>query len=297
LSSFYFYNIKVLPISGSRSELIGKEGYKKLFDQFWISIRTAHRTRRLLDVSFALRNDFYFSVLHITNDIPYAHGKFLKFDQPSALVDTLTGDPIQTVPKNASAHRHEFEFLFNYTHHILAVQHISGKSPGTTKLIEAIKYLLTPTQSEFFPKHYLEISLITSDVELDKVLEDAKKIKRVDVSLTITNSDEYLDDEISETEQELAAMKIAYVRHEEKGPENGFMDGITKKCRAFLMIAKKNGDATIRYLSSKHGKLQTYVMNDFPLKIRVSWTKRTAESVYKDAIHDATIQANNRATK
>jgi hypothetical protein len=295
VSSYRFFNIKILPLSGKRDELIGKPGYKSVFEALQIRIRDAHKKRDLLSVSYPLRNDFFYSVLHIKADVPYAYGKFLKFDKPATLVDTLTGDPLQSIPKNASAHRHEFRFVFDYTRHVIAIQQISGKSPSLFTIKDALEFIFKPVIVENFPDYYLEIDLLTSDVELNKVFENAEKFKRAEVSITLTNTDEYLDDEVRETEAEMAENNISSIKHVESGPHNGFMTGLSTRCMAYLKLARKNGDASIRYLERQTGKIKSFVMRDHPLQTRIAVPRNVAEHLYLDRVHQAVIDADNQS--
>jgi Domain of unknown function (DUF4747) len=295
MSAYQFFNIKALPMSASRTDLIGKLGYRALFERLQTRIRTAHRTKALLSVSYPLRNDFFISILHIKPDVPYAHGKFLKFDKPGALVDTLTGDHLDSVPTNASAHRHELRFVFDYSRHVIAVQHLAGKSPSTSVLIDTIKFLLEPVLRELYQNHYLEVEVLTSDAELNKVLKTAVKFKRAKVDLSITNSDDYLDDEVKETEDEMEKLGISEISHTESASKDGFMIKLSQKCIAYLKIAKKNGNATIRYMEKTSGKLRSFVMRENPIRIRVPLTRKTHEGEYLDGIHTAIIQADDQA--
>lgn len=297
MSSYRFFNVKVLPLSGKKDELIGKDGYRQLLEQFQRTIRKAHLNRDLLSVSFPLLNDFYFSVLHIRTDIPYGHGKFLKFDKPGTLVDTLTGDPLQSVPQNASAHRFEFRFVFDYTRHVIAVQFVSGKSPGAPVQVKALRHLLAPVVAEHFPSHYLEVEVLTSDAELARVLNTVEKFKRAEVHVSATNTDEYLDEEIRETEEEMANLNISDIKHTETAPAKGFMSGLSLKMQALLQIAKKNGNASIRYLEKQSGKLKSYVMHNHPIQTKVPMPKKMNEVAYLDAVHSALIDADNQSKR
>lgn len=295
VSSYRFFNIKVLPISGKRDALIGNAGYRTVFESLQVRIREAHINRDLLSVSYPLRNDYYYSVLHIKAEPPYAYGKFLKFDKPASLVDTLSGDTLQSIPKNASAHRYEFRFVFDYTRHVIAIQQISGKSPNLFKIKDALNFIFKPVISEKFPEYYLEIDLLTSDLELNKVFENAEKFKRAEVKITLTNTDEYLEDEVQETEEEMHENNISSIVHVESGPKGGFMTGLSIRCIAYLKLAKKNGEASIRYIEKQTGKVKSFVMRNHPLQSRIVMPRNVAEHLYLDRVHQAVIDADNQS--
>ena len=275
MATFKYFNIKALPHNGKADHLIGEKGYKNIFLELKNAISRAHRARNILEISHKLRNDFYLSVLHIHIEDEFTHGTILKFDKPQALFDTLSGDPMQSIPDNASAHRYEFKYLFNHKTHVIAIQHISGRSPNTNSLINALTSIITPIVNSIFPDHYLKIEVLTSSEELNKVLNHAEKVRRAQVNFTITNHDDYLADEVKATEAEMRTNGIAEIHHTEIGSDRGFMTSLSSRCIAYLKIAKKNGNATIRYIDKKTSKLTSYVMRDNPLITRIRKTQKT----------------------
>lgn len=294
MATFQFFNIKVLPHVGGEKSQIGSDGYKKLFRAVKEHISRGDRAKNILGLSYKLKNDFYFSILHIHLDETFSFGKFLKFDKPESLVDTLTGDPMQSVPQNASAHRHEFEYLFVYKCHVMAVQHLNGKSPNPAVTIKALNAILEPTCKAVFPDHYLRIDVLTSDTELRKILDSAAKFKRAEVEISVTNSDEYLDEEANETEAEMKDLGISEISHIESATKNGFMSSFSKKCLAYLKIAQKNGNASIRYVEKSTGKLKRYIMRDHPIKTTVVQTKKMKDDEYRDILSNTVINTDRR---
>ncbi|MFW2356561.1 hypothetical protein, partial [Hydrogenophaga sp.] len=82
MATFQFFNIKVLPHVGGEKSQIGSDGYKKLFRAVKEHISRGDRAKNILGLSYKLKNDFYFSILHIHLDETFSFGKFLKFDKP-----------------------------------------------------------------------------------------------------------------------------------------------------------------------------------------------------------------------
>jgi hypothetical protein len=294
VASYRFYNLKVLPLSRKRSELIGREGYIKLFEQLQRKIRSSFQRKDIASISYPLRNDFFYTVFVVKPEVPYAHGKFLKFDQPGALMDTLTGEVLQSIPKNASAHRYEVRFVFDYTRHVLAVQQSSGRlNPAT--LMDALTFLFEPIVSEYFPNHYLEIDLLKSQEAIDEVIKAAESFRKADVHVSATNTDEYLDDEIEETQEEMREMNIGEIHHVESAPKDDVMVGLSKRIQAYIKMAKKNGNATLTYFSAGSARLRKFVLRNHPLQLKVPLTRRMREGEYLDAIHTALIDADNKS--
>jgi hypothetical protein len=295
MATFKYFNLKVLPHSGKKEHLIGEDGYKEIFQYLKEKINQSHRARNIIDISHKLRNDFYLSILHIHMKEDFTHGTILKFDKPQALFDTLSGHPMQSIPENASAHRHEFDYLFNYKRHVIAIQHIAGRSPNTNSTIAALISILTPIVRSIFPNHYLKVEILTSSEELNKILTNAEKFRKAEVNFTITNHDDYLADEVKSTEAEMRSNGIAEIHHSEVGPEKGFMSNLSSRCLAYLKIAKKNGNATIRYVDKNTKKIKSYIMRDNPLITRITKTIKTKEDLFLQDLNASIIKADQQS--
>lgn len=292
MATFQFFNIKLLPHDSEKGELVGMAGYKKLFQKLKEHTELSHRAKNILGISYSLRNSFYLSILHIHIKDEFSIGKFIKFDKPENLVNTLTGDPIQSVPEDASAHRYEFEYFFDYSRHVAAIQQITGKSPHPSVIAKALTEIIEPVATSAFPDYYLKVDILTSDLELTTMLKNAERFKRAEVHISVTNSDDYLEDEVKETEREMKELGVSEIDHAESAPRNGFMKALSKKCIAYLKIARKNGNATVRYLDKQTGKIQKYVMKDHPFRLTVTKSVKKTEPEYQTEVLNAIAKAD-----
>lgn len=297
MSTFRFYSVKLLPISGTRADLVGDLGYGELLKALEHRITNAHKSKKFEDVFYALRNEFYMTILHIHAYEKYTPITFIKFDSPKSLVNTFTGNQIQDLPEGTSAHRYEFFAIFDYENHVLAVQNKTGRLPSPAIFIDSLRFFFEPVAREKFPNHVLKIDQLTNDNALSNVYVTAEKYRRVEVEISLSNSDEYIDDEVNETERELEMLGISEVSHTEKAVDGGFMSNISKKCRHYLTIAKKNGNAKIRYLERQSQRVKTFVMRDHPLQVDVTQKKGQKNEEYEQEIREAISYANKRTLK
>lgn len=72
MSSFRLYNIQLLPLDTNITQEVGVEGYRKLFYELEVVRKAAHLSKTVVDYSYQLPHDTYFTAFAIFPRIKFA---------------------------------------------------------------------------------------------------------------------------------------------------------------------------------------------------------------------------------
>ena len=278
-----FYNIQALPIE-AKGPMIGRDGYKKIFDALKIQVNKEIKYKRLEGISFSLVNDHSIAPIKVKTQDDIAYGEFLKFDNVTTVTSTL-GDEEKYVSKGGdSSKKYHFQFAFDFESHILAIEASKGL-PATSVLIKALESFLTPFQERLFKKHTLEIIELTDANALNDLFENAASYKKLDVQVTFSNSDdlnELLDNDLSaQQEQEMREKGINKIHHMETSAAKSVMKELSDVGSAYLKLACKFGNASVTYVDNIGQKL-TYRMVHTPIKEKVDKTFKNQQGIIEN---------------
>lgn len=293
MPQFKYYNVQLLPLNTKTTGNVGVEGYRELFRAVGESVRTAIKEKQLESIAAPLRNDMYFVPFRVNIGTEFACGEFLKFNHIDALRDLYTGDEVQRVGHGVTNKRYSFDFAFDFKRHILAIARAKGL-PTANPLIEAIDTIVTDRASALFPQHTVRVIELTESESLEAALT-AEGYKRVEVTVTFSNSDETEEELESILEQDLRENNVHDVQHVEKSAKDTSMSGMSRMARGLVGLATKYGNATIRYIKDQTTKL--YQMKDHPVMIEVKRTSDDADMDFYKKVYRSIGDANARAVR
>lgn len=292
MSKFRYFNISLLPIDGKTENEVGKSGYKTLITSYGDVIRKTNKDRQLEKVSFKLKNDMFFSALHVYSLDDYAYGTLVKFDQPDSIQDLYTGSEVAKVARGGSAHRYLFDFVFDYSTHTMAIHNAYNKLPSTQPILKAFEFFFTSVASHEFPKHQIQVGQIVSSAAVSSALQKAEKFKRGEVEVTFTNSSYYEDALVQEIQNEMKENAINKVTVTESSARDGFMNGLSRRFKALLRLAQTTtGNGFIRYVDRTTGRLDSFHMRNHPLELSVTQLEDEPDDVYRGRVVNSIQQA------
>lgn len=271
MAIFKFYNVQLLP---NQKELgnIKSDGYKKIFLALSNDIKKSIEKGTLESISYSLRNDFFIAPisLDIKDDIGF--GYFLKYDEVSTVVGTLDDEEKYVSSGGDSSKKYNYRFVYDFGLHILAVE-VSKGLPSASVLSEFIEKMIEPYRQDFFPVYEIKVIEMTEADSLEHVFEEAIAFKRVDVDLTYSNSEDWIEGMSEELmkkyEQEMKDKSIDTIEHTEKSSKKGSMKQLSESAMAYLGLACKFGNASITY-KNEVGATKHYHMVQYPIKKRVN---------------------------
>ena len=291
MATFKYYNLQVLPLDGKEENLIGSDGYKKIFSSYSEVVNKAFRERKLPTISHDLMNDMQFSFKKIEIKDQYAQGKLIKFDHIDRLVEVYTNDELyenKSEQSIASSKRVEFDFVFDFKKHILAVEAKQGL-PSTKVLIESILSLLASTVTDEYASHYIKIIELTDASSLEKVLDEADYYKKVSVEFTFTNSDKLERGLLSLIDENSRENNIHTIKAEQKPPKDRSSKAISMVLMPLIILSTKLGNSDITYM--KDNKEITYHMREYPVKKRVGRDSKMTDDDYYSQIFTSITNA------
>ncbi|ELP3388005.1 DUF4747 family protein [Vibrio cholerae] len=270
MASFKYYNVQILPLENN-GKMIGVEGYKSIFTSLKDKVDEYLEKKNLLGISHNLRNDFFLSPesVFVRDDIAY--GTIMKYDNVEKVFGTLDNQEKYVSSGGDSSKKYIFRFVFDFNKHILAIEKSKGL-PSVGVLSEAIIDFLDAHRQAKFPEYKIHVIEMTNSESLVQVIQNAESYKRVQVEVTFSNSEDWsdaLEEEILKSvEQEMKDKQIDSLVHIEKAANKSVMSEPTKSAMAYLGLACKFGNASIRY-KDKLGKTETYRMTDAPIVLPV----------------------------
>lgn len=296
MSSYRYYNIQLLPLNNRTTALVGINGYRSLFEQLGTRAKREIEKRSLEYMAYELRNEMYFApfTVHDTARDEYCFGQFVKFDVAKSVKNLYTKKLEFEGGPGSTAHPFYFRFVFDYRKHILAIEDTKGRLPAPSQLINAFYHLLDSIAHEHFPSYRLDVQQLASDEALELVLKNAVGYRRIDVSITYSNSDELLDELL----KEITELGIHKTTHTEAAAKGEYIERPSRVGLALLDAAKKFGNATVTYLEEANEKLKQRVfqMRDHPVKIVIPEGKEETQVEYREKIR-ASIQVADEKSK
>lgn len=299
MATFKYYNIQIIPMN-KEDAMIGTHGYKSVFAALATKVKASLTNKDLRTISHSLRNDFYIAPESITVRDDIAYGVLMKYDNVEKVFGTLDGVDKYISKGGDSSKKYRFRFVFDFSKHIMAIENSKGL-PSANVLSSVLQEIISQHSTILFPKYNLHVIEMTDASELKNVIEKAASYKRVSVELTFSNSQAWsdaLEDAIlKEIEEEMKDKRIDSLVHIEKAGDKSVMTEPTKSAMAYLGLACKFGNASIRYKDAL-GKTETYKMTDSPIVITV---KEKFKNKLKSAIDfaldvkDSITTANKKA--
>lgn len=301
MATFKFYNLQLLPVVNA-GNMVGAEGYKKLFKTLSKEVKECVESKNLSSISMSLANDFYISPVRVSFFETIAYGKIIKYDQVNSVFDTLNDEEKYVSSGGESSKKYEFRYAFDFERHIFAIEDAKGL-PSASVLIEFISAWLGEHASSIYPDYSLKVIELTDSKSLQNVFEQAVSYKKVEVDITFSNSEEW-DENIDRAllekiESEMKDNRIDVLHHVEKSSKNSSMLSPSQNAIAYLSIACKFGNAKITYNNSS-GVREYYKMIDYPIREKVSdyekGSKKTDSEFFldlKQIIHKADRVARN----
>lgn len=292
---FKYYNIQLLPLDSGKTGMVGVDGYRKLLLGLRESLSKARRRKNLESIAAPLRNDMFivpFQV-YVNGESDAASGRFLKFNHIDALRDLFTGEETQKVGRGITNKRFEFEFVFDFRSHIMAIADKTSL-PSSAPLCKALTLLFADQAKDLFAEHIVRVTELTEGDSLDAVLL-ADGYKRVEVDVTFSNSDDYEDGMEKELEEELRGKNIHDASYTEKSEKDSEMTQISRFAQAMLHLAIKYGNASVRYIKDK--STHWYHMKDFPVRLNLKIESDESEMDYFGRIKNSIVVAAARARR
>nr|WP_163558793.1 DUF4747 family protein [Halomonas sp. NO4] len=290
MAVFKYYNIQLLPLDSGVTTEIGENGYKKFFEGLKEKLSHAKSKKEIELVSSALANNYYLCPFSIDVKESFAFGKFIKYQKVEKVSNLYTGADEFEGGKGSVSKSYEFLFAYDYANHTLAIQKKAGL-PSANPLMECLDKIFSPVCDKLFPEHTLKIKELTSAESLERVYE-ADNYKKVEIDLTFSNSADYEDEIIADLEKDLKGNNVHTLSHTEKPEKGSYMTGLTKISKAFLPLATRFGNATVRYI--KDGVSDTYRMLDYPVELPVRKSKNETSEGFLYRVAMSTRQANEK---
>lgn len=103
MASFRLYNIQLLPLDTSTTPEVGTTGYRNLFSLLREASKTARQEKTVIENSFKLPHDTYFTPFTIFPGEKFAEGTWVKFQKAETVVDLYTNESLFTAEKGNAA--------------------------------------------------------------------------------------------------------------------------------------------------------------------------------------------------
>lgn len=293
MSNYIFLNIQVLPKNSSFNE-IGRAGYFKLFRKLNENrIQTITRRNLHLD-SYKLHDTLFINFLNIHfSKRGIVFGNLIKFDQPEAIYDTYSGEKLQDIPIGASSRREEYQFVFNLENHIAAIHCPSTISPS--KLRSTFRHFLHNLVSNIYSNHILTVDIISNNHSIEEVFIDAEYFKSLKAEISYSNQTPF-ERILLEKDQELRNKGITKrIVVESANEAGGEISEPTEDMMVNLTLAKRLGDAEIRYKSSNKNRFVSFIYSLNPFKKQLRRKPKESEDQYRERIVESINEAANQA--
>lgn len=295
MASLIFLNIQVLPQSNTVSE-IGVAGYDRIFRVLNVDREDTLKSKILHLKSYKLPGSMYINFFNIHfSEEGRVYGDLIKFDQPDAIYDTYSGQKIQDIAVGSSSRRETYKFTFKLSSHIAAIECPAGITPSNLK--ETFRHFMIEVVSRVFPGYTLSIDIISNSSSIEKVFVDAEYFKTLRAEITYSNQTPF-ERKMLAKDKELKSKGITKRVVEESANEaGGEISEPTEDMKIALSLAKRLGDAFIRYRSSASKKLESFRYSLNPYKKILKISKKETESEFRDRVEEAIDEAAAQANR
>lgn len=278
MSNFIIFNIQLLKASKNANVEAGEDRYLKLFKGFEIYFKSAINKKRVLDKSYKLQNNAFFSLTHsdileieftqnrIKTKKNVAIGSFEKFNEASEVEELYSREILfkQELNQTAVSNRKLFNFIFDPISHWIAIEDLEGKLPSTNHLEKALFKFLNPIATLYFKDYSLNINLISKRNTLEEVLSSATGFKNIYAKISFKNG--------PQSHGILDEMALNRVQTLEVSASSAPKDSMNKMPHLVEEIVKNSsnyGESKIRYVKQEDGKdkIETYNSKNNPDKI------------------------------
>lgn len=291
MATFKYYNFQVLPLDGETKNLIGSEGYEKIFTAYSLVVNKAFRDRKLISVAHSLKNEMHISFKRIDIKNGYAQGKIIKFNHVDKLTEVYTNQELyENTDKQsiASSKRFEFDFVFDFKKHIFAIE-APPSLPSERVLIDALTSLFAEVVGKYYEKHYIKVVELSDAADLETIFETAEGYKKVSVEITFSNSDKFEARLINLIDEHSRENNIQTITAEQKPPKNSKSKALSVVVLPLVILSTKLGNSDITYV--RDGKDITYHMRDYPVKQRVGRDAKMTDDDYYSQIQTSITNA------
>lgn len=295
MASLIFLNIQVLPHADKDPE-IGVAGYSRIFSLLNDDREETLRSKILHLKSYKLPGSMYINFFNIHfGEKGRIYGDLIKFDQPDAIYDTYSGQKIQDIPVGLSSRRETYKFTFKLSSHIAAIECPAGITPSNLK--ETLRYFILDVVSRLYPNYTLSIDIISNSSSIEKVFDDAEYFKSLRAEITYSNQTPF-ERRMLAKDKELKRKGITKRVVEESANEaGGEISEPTEDMRIALSLAKRLGDAFIRYRSVATKKIESFRFSLNPYRKIIKISQKETESDFRDRIEKAIDEAASQANK
>lgn len=269
MAKFRQYNIQLLPLDTKRTEEVGIEGYKKLFDLFKTQTSKSYKNKHMAEEAKALANDTFICPFVIHVDAKYAYGSFVKFHKAETVTEFYTQERLFEAPKGSTpvSNSYNFRFVFDFENHRFAIEEGSGRLPSPQIMQDALEYFLRKLASQAFPSHVLTLNLISDGESLNQVLAEGNEFGPIHVKIAFPNS-RRLTDTLSEL-KELSAHNIEANVSPARGAR---MTGMPKYIRELVQSASEFGEASVTFYKKIQNKTtETFKRLVYSTKSHPKW--------------------------
>lgn len=281
MASFRVYNIQLLPLDTKKTPEVGVDGYKKLFDQLADVFVNAHKNKTLVENSYKLANDTYFSPFVILTNKSLAYGKWVKYHKAEAVIDLYTNKSLfeAAADQEAVSNTFYFNFILDFEAHYFAIEELSGKLPSVAVLQKALYALWKPIAENIFPLHILTVNLVSQKRALEQALLEATGFRRVDVKVTFPNGHH-----LSRRLREMKENNVHVVKAEASSEKGSLMPKLPSFILELVRASTHYGSSTFTYLKEKVARKQIFSTEEYPEKISVRQKKSEQDAAFIERV-------------
>lgn len=280
MASFRLYNIQLLPLDTSTTPEVGTTGYRNLFTLLREASKTARQEKTVIENSFKLPHDTYFTPFTIFPGEKFAEGTWVKFQKAETVVDLYTNESLFTAGKGNAAvsNNHYFRFVFDYEIHRLAIEELSGKLPSPMSLLKALTSILQPIADQHFPEHTLTINLVSESKALEAALSEAKGFRHVEVKVTFPNG------ELSHRLRQLKNNNVHVLKAEASSDKDALMPSLPDFILDMVRASSDYGRAKFTYVKERLARRQVFSTEEYPEKVRLRAKKNEQEASFIERV-------------
>lgn len=279
MAIFRQYNIQVLPLDGRRTDEIGAEGYKKLFEVFSENTTLGYQNKVIDKQAMPLINDSFICPFVVHPYEKFASGSFVKYHKAETVTELYTAKELFVAQEGTTPISNQvyFKFVFDYEFHRFAIEEGAGKLPSAAITLKTLEHFLKGIAESYFPQHTLKINLVSDPESLRDALKAGNEFGVIDLKLTFPNSHK-LNAQLKELKSCNTHNVSAHL-----APERGArMPDIPNYFKALLKAAPDFGNAKITFFTkvketSNHFVKKIYSTFDTPRTFNLRQKKNETE--------------------
>ncbi len=242
MAKFIIYNIQLLPNDDETPE-VGVSGYKKLFSKLR-ELNSEHlKAKTQAEFHHPITADIYIGPIDFRFPSGYVCGHFVRYRKTDQVTELATGKNLYSSKGRTVGvtSQHKIPFVFDADRHLFA---IAGGNllPKPQPFIAILAKFFSSVAADNFPKHTLNINLISRANALEAVFNTAVAYKTVHVNLTAPNGHGAED-----ILREMRESKTQNVALHASGGKDGRMKDIPEFIKKILRAATGYGWSKLTY--------------------------------------------------